>query len=455
MDLLKTSRLINKRYDNLDEEVKSKIPYCEYILKEYENTFEFYAKNYKNEKQGLLFVDVLQVNVFLNNFDKMESYKTFKKPHLIEYFNRSLNFMVIIDFLVNFNKFDNSTIVDDKYTQQKIFEFFVILNQFYHFSIYLQLDEDFLEYLQTLIVLYSLSLNRSILEIHFNNTLPLINHFFYYNLFIPLYKENNYKCYKDKERLYNYLIKTFENDLVEFDPEHDYQTDTYAHVDKLFKILNCYSKDVERKIKEKESKNEDSDNDNENESDSEDSMLEPEYSIEETDPNYKLYRQQFIYREFQKAMKYYSIVNDIEKIDVEIKKYTALKNNKDDDFSQRILTMMGEELEDYNNIYQQQLEKIFQIAYNFGHQNIVQRVTNVPYFVITQTIYDIINDAKQLPDSITILTKNINKFLIKKYSNNSEFVKFIQSPKPNLNNFANMVKNKIIEVINSDEHNND
>lgn len=451
MDLLKTSRLINRRYENLDEEIKAKIPYGEYILKEYENTFEFYAKNYKNEKQGLLFVDVLQVNVFLNNFDKMESYKTFKKPHLIEYFNRSLNFMVIIDFLVNFNKFDNSTIVDDKYTQQKIFEFFVILNQFYHFSIYLQLDEDFLEYLQTLIVLYSLSLNRTILEIHFNNTLPLINHFFYYNLFIPLYKENNYKCYKDKERLYNHLIKTFENDLMDFDPEYDYQTDEYAHVDNLFERFNCYTTDVIRKIKEKNNKNEESDEDtNDNESDSDDPNYEPEYYIELTDPNYILYRKQFIYREFQKAMKFYSIINDIEKIEVEIKKYSSLKNNKDDDFSQRILTMMGEELDDYNSIYQQQLEKIFQIAYNFGHQNIVQHITNVPHFVLTQTIYDIINDAKQLPDSVTILTKNINKFLIKKYSNNNDFVKFIQSPKMN---FADMVKNKIIEIMNSEEFN--
>jgi len=55
-----------------------------------------------------------------------------------------------------------------------------------------------------------------------------------------------------------------------------------------------------------------------------------------------------------------------------------------------------------------------------------------------------------LPDSVTILTKNINKFLIKKYSNNNDFVKFIQSPKMN---FADMVKNKIIEIMNSEEFN--
>jgi len=191
-----------------------------------------------------------------------------------------------------------------------------------------------------------------------------------------LYKENNYKCYKDKERLYNHLIKTFENDLMDFDPEYDYQTDEYAHVDNLFERFNCYTTDVIRKIKEKNNKNEESDEDtNDNESDSDDPNYEPEYYIELTDPNYILYRKQFIYREFQKAMKFYSIINDIEKIEVEIKKYSSLKNNKDDDFSQRILTMMGEELDDYNSIYQQQLEKIFQIAYNFGHQNIVQHIT--------------------------------------------------------------------------------
>lgn len=186
MELLKTSKLINDLY----KEKNPTISYEDFIVEEYKNQFETFSK----DRPYFKFKNVMQINQYFNYFINISQVQ---KIHIVEYFNKSLNFVIVYDFLKSFNK-DNSS-VNEKVLHSKSFMFssFVILNHFLEFSEFLSLHNDLLEYLKSLIILYCLSLTRKEIEEFFGNTVNKLDQYFHNNVFINLCIETNYKNIND------------------------------------------------------------------------------------------------------------------------------------------------------------------------------------------------------------------------------------------------------------------
>ena len=382
MELLKTSKVINSLYQNRDTKIT--LSYENFVVEQYGLLFEIFLKNNSNFK----FKNVMQLNQYFNYFISENAYENFQKVHIIEYFNKSLNFVIVSNFLKSFNKGNPN--VDEKTLGKHDFMFnsFYILNQFYKFCDFLCLNKDFLHYLQSLIILYCLSLDRTIIETYFSNTLSDLDDYFQNNIFINLCIELNYKKINDFKNKLIKLTEKYSEKIQQMDKTIDYTSSEYDYIDNKF----CETDDGNIVC-----------------------------ISDDSDINIFLYR--LVQQTEQTLIK---IHNEINIFNVGINKYHGLLALQNNDFEvMKIITMIGIEMIDYSKLDELSLERLFQMAYNMGFLHIIKKITDCNNFKLSQTIYDIIADRNELPPLATLITNTINKYLALKYKDNQEFLSHI------------------------------
>jgi hypothetical protein len=356
--LLVSSTHIQVLYDNLDEEEYS---FDTYINDNISGIYE----SYKNSiKMPLDFDTVIQ---FINKFEKMNLYDTFVKATYEEYFNKTLNYLLVIDFIISFNKCGNDKCGNDKPDSRNvdhsaIFKFFIELSYFFKFMNYLDVTSTFLDYIKTMLVLYLQSLDRLTINIFFSHVIWILDDFFKFEVVKHLLCDKlQPKYYQTKTLLVEFETNYLKELQSDYDKNIDYTTSEYDHLDKKFylTVMNCV---CQRII---------------NTDDDEDYGVEPIlYVIYQADINYELYRKQFIFKIKQEKTKI--IVNTETQInellkDIKIKDLSSLKTNLDNLKYFELLTYIGESV-DYSKLNNYINEQLFNIAYNMVYFDIIKDI---------------------------------------------------------------------------------
>jgi hypothetical protein len=205
------------------------------FLEESKQLFETFSCNKK------LTIDYSTVTSYLYKFDIMNKrgiFETFKPPALTEYFCQKLNFLLLIDFILTFFKIDNSKFNVSQIDMSYIFQFFVKLGEFFSFMNYLDVDDNFLNYLKYMITLYLLQLSRENIEKHFYYDIEVLDNFFanevMYNIFIEL----NYMKINNCIKKIKCMDDIFKEELKSYNPTK--QCDNYnisgVNLDSMFNI---------------------------------------------------------------------------------------------------------------------------------------------------------------------------------------------------------------------------
>jgi len=426
--ILKSSSHIHILYDNDNdnlEDVKTDSNFSTYIKN---NIFDIYT-SYKNTIKNPLDFD--KVIEYINKFEKMNIHNNFVKATSDEYFNKSLNYFLIIDFIISFNKNDmqNSKNIDHNY----IFKLFVDLSYFYKFMNYLDVVSSLLDYIKTLLVLYLQSLDRYIIESFFSHVIWILDDFFKYEVVKPLLFDKLNPEYNNSKEILLSLETKYSKELLDCDNNIDYTTPEYDHLNlKFYANFNHGEFNCKRVIKNNYSFDSDAtetgasvyDSDffsdetdsSESESDSDSDYIQDpiQYAIEETDIYYELYKKQFILRHIQEHKKIIvNIENQINELIKNIKiKDLNLKTKLNNEEYFIILTYIGETLDDYKIYSLCEINEILNIAYTMGYFNIVKTIVetteiiNLPFRLHKFFNYKEINDY--LKSKFTGLKENEN-----------------------------------------------
>ena len=420
MSILSTSNVIKNLFDNDvvdDEEIVFNDEYCE---KQCQELFNLFSSNKK------LNIDFGTVNDFLHSFDvlhKQSYFSLFRPPLVQEYFCKQLNFLLIIDFMLSFFKIKDETFCFKEINTKFIFDFFIKLGDFYNFMNFLDVDQRVIDYLRDMIILYTLQLDRDLIESKFGNIIELIDNFFENEIMPSIFVEIKYKNMDQLDLYVNGFELKYSDELKNYRKDVDYSCEDL----KLDDLFNCnWSYDYHPLIEVKNSL----------QKIHEDDDIEVIYGIpieyrpvkpkrgnpiiKENDPNYKRYRELFILKMYQKAVTNKNVVlKEIREIckNIGIKKYNALDLLKCDDTIIKIKTILGLNF-DVNNINTKLKDKVFELCCEYGNLNLL------------------INVVEPIKDRLN--TNDIRKIIT---SPSRELTKYFMDNKDKYTNIYNKLKN--------------
>jgi hypothetical protein len=372
-----------------------------------------------------LSIDLDSLEYFLNKFNKIHQlgiFANFKPPMIQEYFCKQLNFLLIIDFIITFFKTGDEKFDIQKINTQFIFDFFIKLGDFYNFMNYLEVEDKFLNYLKYMITLYSFQLDRNIIENVYHSFIYIIDDFFKNEIMSKAFSSIKYKNYDHLEQFIKEFYKKFPNEINSYNKNVNYQDSFYDYLDSLF-ILNKTWDNLPHNVSTitktievpnpnppppinntytatfntgTEVDNADIDEDNyysdyESDYGSDDENDEYNYTrrqqwtptirklvplIENTDSNYNEYKKLFILRNYQKIKNKYDVIrSEIEEMckNIQLKKYDDFEPENKNIEILKIKTILGIML-DYTKINDNDCNKIFELACEFGHIEIVKKL---------------------------------------------------------------------------------
>lgn len=430
-DILKTSKLIKSMFEdeiNDGEEIDYKL--------EMQTLFNMFSSN---KQLKITFKNVEQFLIKFDIFYKNNYFKTFVVPSIQEYFCKRLNTLLIIDFVISFfktinNSFNINTDADDKL----ITNLFTKLGDFFSFMNYLDVDEDFMNYLKYMLTLYLIQKDRPFIEDNFRYSIEILDDFFRNDIITKLCHE--YVFHNNKFTFYQNILRDFPEEFKEYNKDIDYTSKEYDFLSSLFYMCTTW---MDRTMVEPVTKEEVVPDNEEVEYDSDDSDMTYDSAydtyckkhhhiehipiIKSTDDNYILYRKQFIFRSYQKSERvnkqFFNTINHLK-----ISEYSKLHlNDKCEDIYYEILklqTVLGLKIDVQSIEYDHFKEKTYELACKFGHFEIAKQ-----YIV-------------QLKDKDKLLSMNmIEKAAM---SPNLEIMKFIQT----IINQSEYLKNKFSHCIN-------
>lgn len=404
-NILSTSIFIKNLYEDDDPD---NIDYVE----ESDKIFEQFSLN-RNLK-----IDIITAKNYIKKFNLLYNtsfFKDFQPPHVQEYFCQQLNFLLLIDFILSFFRVDNKNFDVKTINTLFIFDFFVKLGEFYTFMDYLAVDEVFIGYLKYMLTLYTLQLDRDVIEQNYDGFIEILDNFFVYAVIPKVFSSIGYKNISSFEDNVNKMLKKYPKELENC---NEYASDlTGANYDFLDRFFNLSTYNYEISVKKSrvevpnpkppplfinENNNNNNDNDDFNSDyDSDDDSVDDynsddEYdhngnrkwtptikidmpNIETTDINYEKHRKEFIIRQFQNYNKNYkNILKEIKELSetIRIKDYSNFMPNSTDESILRVKTILGSSISlsglSDNNIY----NIIYPLACEYGHLNIVKDVLN-------------------------------------------------------------------------------
>lgn len=399
MELIKTSKFIKSLFE---DDISEGIMEFEDIdfSKETKLLFNTFISN------KILKIDYETINDFLIKFDilyKVNFFNTFKQPMIQEYFCQQLNFLLLIDFILSFFRINNKAFDVKKINTSFIFDFFVKLGEFYSFMNYLDVDNHFVDYLKYMITLYTLQLQRDVIENNFHYDIEILDNFFANEIMPKVFEEIKYKNMNDFLSKIERFDKIFEKELKEYNPNINYNTDVFKFSDNIFYLNYNWNQEPSIKVKTTEVEimnptpppainynNMDNDLESENDSDyySDDDYYGGQSSrnkwtptikkkipnIEENDPNYKSYRNSFIFKHYQNLHNdYNNLLKEVRMLCscIRIKDYSDfLQHNNTKDIV-RVKTIIGINL-DFKSLDKNIVENVYNIACEYGHLEIVK-----------------------------------------------------------------------------------
>ena len=415
-DILHTSKLIRSTFED-EKEFNSDIDFDTYLEQQFVDNYNLYR--YKDK------ISIKTIKRYIDIFDKLNMklniYTSFVKPELNEYFNPTLNRLLITDFLLSIIKLNDDPFL--KHLKQlnfvDFFTIFIELSYFFDFVNFLDVDNDFLNYLKFHLVLFSISLNRASIDKHFGHISWILDEFFKHEVcslllerFDMCHEKNEYYIFPlDVETNYNYILK-------EFDLNIDYKTDEYKHLDNLFYIKygrlhyqkrSKWDNTIEDIIDVKCDKT----NWRDVEYDYDSYYYGEKPKIKSSDPNYSTYIKQFMIRKYQFALeKLNARKKMINESNLRIKDYSFFYKLDDmDDKNKfdkvRLLSFIGELL-NYENMSTHDIKYCFREAYEQGHLELVKQISK---YCDEQFIsnYHLTTEIDKM---------EINQFIISTYKNN-------------------------------------
>ena len=357
--ILASSNHIRVLYEN--DNVEDAEGYSDFSIYIKNNIFAIYTSYKDRIKMPLDFDTVMEC---INKFEKMNLHENFVKATYEEYFNKTLNYLLVIDFIISFNKNDtqNSKNID----HSTIFKFFVDLSYFYKFMNYLDVTSTFLDYIKTMLVLYLQLLDRHTIDTFFSHVIWVLDDFFKFEVVKHLLDDKLSTKYKDAKTFLSLFEAKYSKELqLGYDKNIDYTSAEYKHLDEKFYV------DYDNSICKYRRSEDGNDSDDSYEQD-----MHPTYVIEESDINYELYKKQFIFKIKEEKTKVIldgeTQINELLK-DIKIKDLSSLKTKLDNKRHSILLTYVGETLDYkiYNNF---EINQLFSIAYNMVYFDIIKSI---------------------------------------------------------------------------------
>jgi len=411
--ILKTSAFINNLYeiekeDHEDEE-EFIIEYNTFLNQQLSNSFN----NYSNKNPSSRLTNQY-ITDYVNIFEQLNLHNNFEKPSLEEYFNKRLNFLLLMDFIISFDK--NKKLQ----TPQHIFDFFLDLSHFYRFMSYLDVDAKFLEYIKYMLVLYLQSLNRATIDKYFHHISWELDEFFKFEVIRELHIIYDTNL-RSKQSIKQSFEKVYKSELAKESSKIDYTTADYNYLDDYFQVTSC--NDIVRKFTIIEvpydvNESDDEDTDYNNYDPYGDDYYSAtkkvrQYHIDCNDPLFKTNEEMFIYRTYQQTKKFLAEFEEILKTsEVRIKDFTKFEElpNKSEHYKNLVLVYVGEGLSDYGIINNKERSNIFKLAYDMCHIDIVRDILMQKDFRIEHSF--------RLKNDITY--REINNVILSKFPNGTE-----------------------------------
>ena len=413
MEILKTSQLIKVMHED-DEDFD--VHNFDYLI-ELDILFNMFASN------KILNINLESTKTFLQTckiMHRKELFKKFKPPAVEEYFCKELNYLLLIDFIISFNKIENPTFDVKNITTKSIFEFFVKLGDFFNFMNFLDVDESFTKYLKTMLTLYLLQLDRDVIEKHFGNIIPILDSHFANDFMIKVFKEVRFDNFFDLSDIIKKYQEKFKEELKDYNQNIVYAEQCSEDLNKYFTIDDKHTWDyIKVNVKQisvevpnprpapiqnfnNNNNDSDSDSDSDNSYDSYDSyddmygvdhyddyrrhwtptILKKVDIITDKDENFEKYRKQFILMKYQMKLNEYKLLESrIRNIckNLKIKEYTDFigveenfVNDKDIIGSiHKIKVILG-----FNYTFDKNVKKIqkdlFKYACEYGNINVAK-----------------------------------------------------------------------------------
>lgn len=375
-------------------------------LENWEEKMQFMFTSFAHNKN--LTVDYSSVKNLLEKFNTLYKngyFASFTPPYIQEYFCKQLNYLLIIDFILTFFRIDDKNFNVKQINTKLISDFFVRLGDFYNFMNYLDVDEDFVNYLKYMIVLHSFQLDRNIIEENYHYFVSILDDFFQNNIMFQVFKNINYKGFNSMLEQINEYDKRFSEEIRDYDNSQDYCDKVYEYLDDMFIMNKDWSNlplDVAVKKKtidllnpehpDHPQHNPDNvfsdgrglDYDTGDEFDNYEEYLEHRRRqtwkvpmIKKDDVNYKEYRKLFILRTYQKLKnEYNNIISEIKTMcaHIYLNKYNDFEPNNNHSEIKKVKTILGC-IFDYNTICvgnDIEYATIFGLACEYGHIEIVK-----------------------------------------------------------------------------------
>lgn len=399
--IIKSSKFVNSLYDNEKEYSEElELDYNAFLNEQFLQQFQIYNNTHPNSK---LTVQIL--NEYITGFEKLGLHCNFQKPSLNEYFNKKLNFLLLIDFLLSLNKegiINNS----QNFSSQLIFDFFVNLSHFYNYMSFLEVDEKFIEYIKYMLVLYLQSLNRVTIESNFGHVIWELDQFFKYEVIKHVYLQYDRNLSSNLD-IKHTCEKYYHDQLKNYDKNKNYIIDS-DYLDYFFKLTHHRIGYIV--VQKYEIVDDVDDDDDDDDDDDVDEYRKFKYNIEEEDPNFETYKTLFIYRRYQLAT---NMIDDFDKF-IKLSKIGIKNFNEMDlffsvnsntpneiNYKNKFLTYVGEILNNYNK---NEVQELFMIAYEMCHFDIIKEIINKNHDL--GTYFELKND---------IGYNEINNLLISKF----------------------------------------
>lgn len=193
------------------------------------------------------------------------------------YFCLKNNKMVITSFIILFFKIDNNNYDIRAINNNFIFDFFVELGEFFNFMDFLDVDNTFLNNLKAIITLYTLQLDRRVIEERFHYIIEILDIFFSneiiprvfievnfnklrtYKTYIEKYEKSFTKNYKEdiKTNINNFVSSNdiliannilqqipINNETIYTDDNYDVYNDIYEYTNETCETLDIMKRDI-------------------------------------------------------------------------------------------------------------------------------------------------------------------------------------------------------------------
>ncbi len=437
MNILKTSKLIKSAHEDEDDYDPDNIDYDF----EFNMLYNVFATN-KNLK-----IDFDIAKDYLDKFEKLHVsgvFKNFQKPSIQEYFCQQLNYLLLIDFMLSFFRVSDKTFNIKNITTHFIFDFFGKLGDFFNLLLFLDVDDNVINYLKYMITLYILQLDRDIIEKHYYYCIDILDEFFVNVIMPDVLKEFNFNS---MFQAYEPIKKLKESkqtaDIVnEYNENNDYDSDKYVFLNSYFKYNSWgYSQLIEDKQERIEvpnpqyipgfnvlnNHNNDYDSDN-YDSDGygydseEDIRTKPTIKksvnlLEKTDPNYEEYFKIFTLRTYKGLLiNYNKLLNESKELckNVRIKDYSKFNYSKFNIEDNNYITKVKRIAEIKTALGVQVIEEFK--SNNFSLNDYFKVICNYGHFKLAKEFF---SNVKLEELSISSLIENAG------YSPNREILKYV------------------------------